>query len=109
MAENMARKARPSGVVKSSAGKSKTLIVAAASTCFTMCSPSHVYWMGVRVWLTMRYGILVMTILFTALGGEPGRAAYCEGGQQPAPPALAARMALPACGFDATKRWGPNG
>src|SRR5215470_5198668 len=61
------------------------------------------------VWLTMRYGILVMTILFTALGGEPGRAAYCEGGQRPVPPALAARMALPACGFDATKRWGPNG
>jgi hypothetical protein len=27
----------------------------------------------------------------------------------PAPPAIAAQMALPLCGFAATKRWGPNG
>jgi hypothetical protein len=27
----------------------------------------------------------------------------------PAPPEVAARMALPLCGFAATKRWGPNG
>jgi hypothetical protein len=34
---------------------------------------------------------------------------YCEDGQQPVPPEVAARMALPLCGFAAAKRWGPNG
>jgi hypothetical protein len=34
---------------------------------------------------------------------------YCEGGQLPVPPAVAERMALPLCGFAATKRFGPNG
>ena len=32
-----------------------------------------------------------------------------DGGQYPAPPALANRMALPECGFAATESWGPNG
>jgi hypothetical protein len=41
--------------------------------------------------------------------GQPAIASYCEDGQMPAPPELAARMALPLCGFAATKRWGPNG
>src|SRR5208282_6222703 len=42
-------------------------------------------------------------------GGRPALAYYCEDGQLPAPPEVAARMALPLCGFAATKRWGPNG
>lgn len=45
----------------------------------------------------------------TATGSQPATAYYCENGQLPAPPDVAARMALPLCGFDATKRWGPNG
>jgi hypothetical protein len=32
----------------------------------------------------------------------------CPGGQRPVPPAVAERMALPQCGFDATKRWAGN-
>jgi len=40
---------------------------------------------------------------------RPAGAYYCEDGQMPAPPEVAARMALPLCGFAATKRWGPNG
>jgi len=42
-------------------------------------------------------------------GGRPALAYYCEDGQLPAPPEVAARMALPLCGFAATKRWGANG
>ncbi len=34
---------------------------------------------------------------------------FCEGGQQPVPPSVAARMALPLCGIAATQSWGPNG
>ena len=30
-------------------------------------------------------------------------------GQYPAPPSIAARSALPACGFAAIESWGPNG
>jgi hypothetical protein len=56
----------------------------------------------------MRYGLFILATLLTASGGS-ACFAYCEGGQQPVPPAVAARMALPACGFAATKRWGPNG
>jgi len=48
--------------------------------------------------------------LMTVVSGSPPAAAYyCEGGQQPVPPAIAEQMALPLCGFAATKRWGPNG
>jgi len=57
----------------------------------------------------MRISPLLLAPLLTALGGTSALAAYCEGGQQPVPPAVAAQMALPACGFAATKRWGPNG
>jgi hypothetical protein len=32
-----------------------------------------------------------------------------QDGQYPAPPSLAAQLALPACGFAATESWGPNG
>jgi len=56
----------------------------------------------------MRLGLFMLTALFTALGSNSSFA-YCEGGQQPVPPSVAARMALPACGFAATNRWGPNG
>ena len=57
----------------------------------------------------MRPGSLLLASLLTLSGSGPSYAYYCEGGQQPVPPAVAARMALPACGFAATERWGPNG
>lgn len=57
----------------------------------------------------MRPGSLLLAILLTLSGSHVSFAYYCEGGQQPVPPAVAAQMALPACGFAATKRWGPNG
>jgi hypothetical protein len=59
--------------------------------------------------LTMRYSAIAIGALLTALGSDYSLAYYCEGGQQPVPPAIAAQMALPLCGFAATKRWGPNG
>jgi hypothetical protein len=57
----------------------------------------------------MRFSLLVIGTLLTLSGSEDSFAYYCEGGQQPVPPAIADQMALPACGFAATKRWGPNG
>lgn len=56
----------------------------------------------------MRYA-LISAALLTLMGSDPSFAYYCAGGQQPVPPAVAAQMALPLCGFAATKRWGPNG
>jgi hypothetical protein len=56
----------------------------------------------------MRFGLFILATLFTASSGAVAFA-FCDGGQQPVPPAVAAQMALPACGFAATKRWGPNG
>jgi hypothetical protein len=50
-----------------------------------------------------------MGLAVILVAGQPALAAYCEHGQQPVPPRVAAQMALPLCGFDATKRWGPNG
>jgi hypothetical protein len=55
------------------------------------------------------YVVLVLATLLTLSGSNPALAYYCEGGQQPVPPEVAERMALPLCGFAATKRWGPNG
>jgi hypothetical protein len=52
---------------------------------------------------------LISAALLTLIGSDPSFAYYCAGGQQPVPPEIAARMALPLCGFAATKRWGPNG
>lgn len=52
---------------------------------------------------------LFLAALVLVAATPSAMAYYCENGQLPAPPALAARMALPLCGFDATKRWGPNG
>ena len=57
----------------------------------------------------MRPASLLLAGLLTLSGSELSYAFYCEGGQQPVPPAVAARMALPACGFAATEIWGPNG
>jgi hypothetical protein len=57
----------------------------------------------------MRYAAFAVAIMLTVLGGKTSFAAYCQGGQQPAPPALAAQLALPKCGFSATETWGPNG
>jgi hypothetical protein len=57
----------------------------------------------------MRRMLWFAGIALLASSGHPAIAAYCENGQMPAPPAVAARMALPLCGFAATKRWGPNG
>ena len=56
----------------------------------------------------MRCGLFILATLLT-VSGSNSSFATCEGGQEPVPPAIAERMALPACGFAATKRWGPNG
>jgi hypothetical protein len=56
----------------------------------------------------MRHALLSAALL-TLLGSHQSFAYYCAGGQQPVPPEIAAQMALPLCGFAATKRWGPNG
>ena len=53
--------------------------------------------------------VLITAALLTLLGSNASFAYYCADGQQPVPPAIAAQMALPLCGFAATKRWGPNG
>jgi hypothetical protein len=57
----------------------------------------------------MKSMLWVAGIALILAGSRPAGAYYCENGQMPAPPEVAARMALPACGFAATKRWGPNG
>ena len=53
--------------------------------------------------------VMALAALLTASGANPALANFCEDGQQPVPPAIAERMALPLCGFAATHRWGPNG
>ena len=53
--------------------------------------------------------VFMSAALLMLLGSNQSFAYYCAGGQQPVPPAVAAQMALPLCGFAATKRWGPNG
>jgi len=57
----------------------------------------------------VRYSLLLPLSLLIVSGANPAAAYYCEGGQQPVPPAVAERMALPLCGFAATQPWGPNG
>ena len=52
---------------------------------------------------------LVSAALLALVGSSQSFAYSCKDGQQPVPPAVAAQMALPLCGFAATKRWGPNG
>jgi hypothetical protein len=49
--------------------------------------------------------------LITSIGNAGFGQSSCaeNGGQLPAPPAMAERMALPACGFAATESSDPNG
>ena len=53
--------------------------------------------------------VVISAALLTLLASSQSYAYFCADGQQPVPPEIAARMALPLCGFAATKRWGPNG
>ncbi len=57
----------------------------------------------------MKTGLLIAGLVLAMSTIPPAEAYYCRDGQMPAPPALAAQMALPLCGFAATKRWGANG
>jgi hypothetical protein len=57
----------------------------------------------------MRLVFLALTTLMVASGGNAAFALYdCPGGQRPVPPWVAEGLALPLCGFDATKRWAGN-
>jgi hypothetical protein len=56
----------------------------------------------------MRSSLTVGLVLAVSTIGPAG-ARYCAGGQQPVPPSIAERMALPLCGIAATHDWGPNG
>ena len=56
----------------------------------------------------MRYHAYVLASALMTFGGAASAQSLYDG-QYPAPPEVAARMALPQCGFAATKRWGPNG
>jgi len=58
----------------------------------------------------VRYIYLFCGTFLIASGGNAAFGHVCaeNGGQLPAPPAIARRMALPACGFAATESWGPN-
>jgi hypothetical protein len=56
-----------------------------------------------------KYVTLLLAAFLALSGDNPAFAYYCEDGQQPVPPAVAERMALPLCGFAATKRFGANG
>jgi hypothetical protein len=57
----------------------------------------------------MKCRVLLLALLLAPLAADGASAYYCEGGQQPVPPAVAERMALPLCGIGATQPWGPNG
>jgi hypothetical protein len=59
--------------------------------------------------MVMRTVLSIAGLALVFSASHPADAYYCEDGQMPAPPAIAAQMALPLCGFAATKRWGPNG
>jgi hypothetical protein len=56
----------------------------------------------------MSYRNLVIAVALVTFG-SPAFAQSRYQGQRPAPPALAAQMALPECGYAATESWGPNG
>ena len=57
----------------------------------------------------MKHALLALATLLAASGDNSAFAQYyCPGGQRPVPPAIAERMALPLCGFDAAKRWTGN-
>jgi len=57
----------------------------------------------------MRTVLWIAGLALVVSASQPADAYDCENGQMPAPPEVAAQMALPLCGFAATKRWGPNG
>ena len=57
----------------------------------------------------MKATLCAIGLALILAGVRPAFAYHCEDGQMPAPPEVAAQMALPLCGFAATKRWGPNG
>ncbi len=57
----------------------------------------------------MKSGALIAGLALVLLQPDFAFARFCEGGQQPVPPPVAARMALPLCGIAATQPWGPNG
>jgi hypothetical protein len=57
----------------------------------------------------MKYVAFALATLCTVVGSQASFAAYRQPGQREAPPALAAQMALPECGFAATESFGPNG
>lgn len=52
---------------------------------------------------------VLVGLALALLSGGSASARYCDGGQQPVPPHIAERMALPLCGIAATQPWGPNG
>jgi hypothetical protein len=53
--------------------------------------------------------VLLIASLLMPAASLTAAAHDCAGGQQPVPPFVAARMALPLCGIAATQPWGPNG
>jgi hypothetical protein len=57
----------------------------------------------------MKAMLCAVGLALTLAGARPALAYHCDDGQLPAPPEVATQMALPLCGFAATKRWGTNG
>ena len=57
----------------------------------------------------MRHKVLIVAAALGVAYGSAALAQPIEGGQYPAPPAVASRSALPLCGFAATESWGTNG
>ena len=53
--------------------------------------------------------LLIVALSLALLTSSSASARFCSGGQQPVPPRVAERMALPLCGIAATQPWGPNG
>jgi hypothetical protein len=58
--------------------------------------------------IRMRYKVLMIATVLGAFSSSAFALSWTDG-QYPAPPAVAARSALPECGFAATHSWGPNG
>jgi hypothetical protein len=57
----------------------------------------------------MKRGGVLLGVLLMPFAGTAASAYSCHGGQQPVPPIVAERLALPLCGIGATQPWGPNG
>jgi hypothetical protein len=56
----------------------------------------------------MKHRILLVAAILGASTVRTPAQPYPDG-QRPAPPSIAARSALPECGFAAIESWGPNG